>query len=60
MTRPRPLALKVPGMLPSARVEQPPKLLLFSRSGFAPELTAAAAGRPDVELVDLNRLYHGS
>ncbi|MGH3235106.1 MAG: hypothetical protein ACRDOH_18040 [Streptosporangiaceae bacterium] len=48
------------GLLPSARVGQPPKLLLFGRSGFAPELTAEAAARPDVELIDLDRLYHGS
>jgi hypothetical protein len=48
------------GMLPSARVEQPPKLLLFSRSGFAPDLATTAAARPDVELIDLDRLYRGS
>jgi uncharacterized protein len=48
------------GLLPSARVEQPPKLLLFGRAGFSAELTAEAATRPDVELIDLDRLYHGS
>lgn len=48
------------GLLPSARVEQPPRLLLFGRAGFAPDLTAEAATRPDVELIDLNRLYRGS
>lgn len=48
------------GLLPSARVEQPPKLLLFGRGGFSAELTAEAAARPDVELVDLARLYRGA
>lgn len=36
------------------------RLLLFSRSGFTHELIAAARTRPDVELVDLERLYTGS
>ena len=35
------------------------KLLLFGRSGFDPDLTAAASARADVELVDLVRLYEG-
>jgi uncharacterized protein len=35
------------------------KLILFGRSGFSPQLEATAAERPDVELVDLNRLYTG-
>lgn len=35
------------------------RLLLFSRSGFTRELRAVAAGRRDVELVDLERMYHG-
>jgi len=48
------------GLLPAARVGQPPKLLLFCLSGFSPELAAEAAGRPDVELIDLERLYEGS
>jgi AAA+ ATPase superfamily predicted ATPase len=48
------------GLLPSARVDQPPKLLLFGRSGFSAELTVEAAARPDVELIDMTRLYHGS
>jgi uncharacterized protein len=48
------------GLLPSARVEQPPKLLLFGRAGFSADLTAEAAARPDVELVSLDRLYSGS
>lgn len=48
------------GLLPSARVERPPKLLLFGRSGFTSELTAEAAVRPDVELISLDRLYRGS
>jgi len=36
------------------------KLLLFGRSGFDPGLTATAAARHDVQLVDLDRLWHGS
>lgn len=48
------------GLLPSARVGPPPKLLLFGRPGFSPELTAEAAGRPDVELTGLERLYRGA
>ena len=35
------------------------KRLLFSLEGFTPDLTAAARSRPDVELVDLSRLYEG-
>jgi uncharacterized protein len=46
-------------LLPDERVGQPPRLLLFSRSGFAAGLAAEAAARPDVELVDLERLYRG-
>jgi hypothetical protein len=46
-------------LLPDERVGQPPRLLLFSRSGFAAGLVAEAASRPDVSLVDLERLYRG-
>jgi hypothetical protein len=35
------------------------KLLLFGRSGFDANLTEVASGRPDVELVDLERVWHG-
>ncbi|MER5443362.1 hypothetical protein [Streptomyces sp. NPDC002790] len=35
------------------------KLLLFGRSGFDANLTKAASARPDVELVDLERVWHG-
>lgn len=35
------------------------KLLLFSRAGFTAELRRSAEARPDVELVDLHRLYQG-
>lgn len=35
------------------------KRLLFSAQGFTPELTTAAKTRPDVELIDLPRLYEG-
>lgn len=33
--------------------------LLVSAAGFTSDLRRAAAGRPDVQLVDLSRLYHG-
>ncbi|MFC4012299.1 hypothetical protein ACFOY2_34045 [Nonomuraea purpurea] len=46
-------------LLPAARVDERPKLLLFGRSGFADDLVAAARGRADVELVDLDRMYSG-
>ncbi len=36
------------------------KRLLFSLEGFTPALVADAERRPDLELVDLDRLYHGS
>lgn len=35
------------------------KLLLYSGRGFSSELESQARQRPDVELVDLDRLYHG-
>lgn len=35
------------------------RLLLFSCTGFTRELRATATSRSDVELIDLNRLYHG-
>lgn len=35
------------------------KRLLFSARGFTPDLVAAAQTRPDLELVDLPRLYEG-
>jgi len=35
------------------------RLLLFSRSGFDPALTRTAKNRPDVELIDLNRIREG-
>jgi len=37
-----------------------PKLLLFSRQGFTADLTAEALSHPDVTLIDLQHLYHGS
>ncbi|GAA1009109.1 hypothetical protein Aple_064210 [Acrocarpospora pleiomorpha] len=43
------------GLLPDAKT----KLLLFARAGFTPELRDVAAGRSDVELIDLERLYFG-
>jgi AAA+ ATPase superfamily predicted ATPase len=48
------------GLLPSARVVQPPKLLLFSRTGFTSDLADEAAARPDVELVSLAHIYRNS
>jgi uncharacterized protein len=36
------------------------KRVIVSRSGFTNELRRLAEDRPNVELVDLNRLYHGS
>lgn len=36
------------------------RLLLFGRSGFSPELQAAARRRRDVELVDLDTIYSGA
>ena len=35
------------------------RLLLFSRAGFATDLLEIAGSRRDVELIDLDRLYHG-
>jgi AAA+ ATPase superfamily predicted ATPase len=46
-------------LLPADRVQSPPRLLLFSRGGFTPELRRRAGSRRDVELVDLERLYQG-
>lgn len=45
------------GLLPPDRLDGPPRLLLFARSGFTPALRSTA--RPDVELIDLPRLYAG-
>jgi hypothetical protein len=47
-------------LLPSDAIAGEPKLLLFSRQGFTPDLTAEALSHPDVALIDLHRLYHGS
>ncbi|MBZ9644670.1 hypothetical protein [Streptomyces sp. PSKA30] len=47
------------GLLPSARAGALPKLLLFARSGFTGDLRHEADRRSDVELVDLQRMYHG-
>jgi hypothetical protein len=46
-------------LLPSAKVRSEPRLLLFGRNGFTPELSRTADGRDDVQLVDLERLYRG-
>jgi hypothetical protein len=47
------------GLLPSTRVDVLPRLLLFSRSGFTSGLVEVSRTRPDVELIGLERLYHG-
>jgi hypothetical protein len=47
------------GMMPAGRVEQPPKLSLFSRKGFTPNLAEESADRPDIELISLDRIYQG-
>ncbi len=41
----------------SKPADQECRLLLFGASGFTGELTRVAANRPDVELIDLDRLY---
>lgn len=46
-------------LLPSAKVRESPKLLLFARSGFTADLLRLADGRSDLELVDLRRMYSG-
>jgi uncharacterized protein len=46
-------------LLPGERVRQPPRLLLFSRSGFAAGLVEEVAARSDVELISLERIYDG-
>jgi hypothetical protein len=47
-------------LVPAALAPVPARLLLFSRSGFMPELRREAATRGDIELVDLDRLYNGA
>lgn len=47
-------------LLPADPLVGPPKLLLFSRQGFTPDLIAEAHTSTEVELIDLPRLYHGS
>ena len=46
-------------ILPQAQAPEPPRLLLFSRNGFEPELRHEARAAQDIELIDLHRLYHG-
>jgi hypothetical protein len=46
-------------LLPADVAPQPPRLLLFSRTGFSEGLRQAAGTAGDVELVDLARLYAG-
>jgi hypothetical protein len=47
------------GLLPRTVTPEPPKLLLFSRYGFTPDLLSEADRRADLELIDLPRLYQG-
>jgi hypothetical protein len=42
------------------RLDQPPKLLLFSRTCFTAGVADEAVVRPDVELIGIDRLYGGS
>jgi hypothetical protein len=46
-------------LIPTDRVDRPPRLLLFSRSGFTDELRRRSGERRDVELVDMARLCTG-
>jgi uncharacterized protein len=47
-------------LLPANTITSGPKLLLFSRQGFTPDLITEAGSHSEVELIDLPRLYHGS
>jgi hypothetical protein len=47
-------------LLPADAVPEPPRLLLFARSGFTADVTRAGTGRDDLELIDLDRLYTGT
>jgi hypothetical protein len=47
-------------LLPTNKIDEPPRILLFSRSGFTRELLATAEHDASVQLVDLTRLYQGS
>lgn len=47
------------GMLPAGKIDGPPALLLFARSGFTKELRSVAESRADVQLIGLDRLYGG-
>ena len=49
----------VRSLVPADRVKTSPRLLPFSRNGFTAALQREAAGRGDVELVDLVRMYGG-
>ncbi len=48
------------GLLPSSRIDHQPRLLLFSTTGFSPDLTDESAARTDVDLIDLGRIYRGT
>jgi hypothetical protein len=50
----------VRGLLPADRVTRLPKIILVALAGFTSDLVTTARGRSDVELVDADRLYHGS
>ena len=49
----------VRGLLPAAMTTSLVKIILFARAGFTGDLLTTAIRRPDVELVDLGRLYNG-
>jgi uncharacterized protein len=50
----------VRSLMPVIAASDQPKLLLFARRGFTSDLVSEARVRPDVQLIDLERLYHGS
>jgi hypothetical protein len=46
-------------LLPGSTESKQPRLMLFARRGFMSDLIIEAETRPDVELIDLRRLYNG-
>jgi uncharacterized protein len=52
--------MHIRSLLSASPATEPPKLLLFSRQGFTPDLAAEARSSHEVALIDLHRLYHGA
>lgn len=48
------------GVLQRRAVTESTRLILFARSGFEPDVVAAARRRSDLVLVDLDRMYGGA